>query len=152
MGARRKHIPEVDVVSLGVAAVDDGDEAVELDEGVLERGWPEEELPAAGGGIADAVGCDAGRRVDVTEALGLIDGDEVPGYASDVLAVARGQIVGGNNDALAAGVERVGAFDRLNGRPVDDGAGEPELLDKFRLPPLAERGEDDEEDAAAGRN
>jgi hypothetical protein len=102
-------------------------------------------------GVADAARDRAARLVDVAEAVGLVDDDEIPGDAGDLGGPCGGEMVRADDDP-PLGLERVGpalAAETVVKGGLEDEGGEGELVLEFLLPLLAEGGREDQQDAAA---
>jgi hypothetical protein len=114
----------------------------------LEGGGGEENFWGGEGGIADGGGDLAGFFVDVAEAVGFVDDDEVPGNVAELEGFGGGELVGANED-FAGLVKGVDEATLAEGWRFEDFGGEAEFIEEFLLPLLAEGGGKNEKDAAA---
>ena len=73
--------------------VNEGHEAVELHEGVLEGSGRKEKLLRGGKGGTESLGVLVFLLVDVAEAVGFIEDNEIPGNRFDLLGFTGGKLI-----------------------------------------------------------
>jgi len=131
--------------------VDERDEPVEFEQGILERRRGQQHLGTPLQRLFQGVGDDAGGFVDVPQAVGLVDDHQVPRDRDDIVRFVAGEVVGADDEAGLVGLEGIGVA-RLDGLVVgagfEDGGGQEELLGEFLMPLLAQVRRGDDEDAA----
>ena len=112
--------------------------------------WRGSEKDFVGGerGFADGGGDFGGLFIDVAEAVGLVDDDEVPVDVSEFEGFGGGELVGADEDfaGLVKGVEEAALAE---GGGFEDFGREAEFVGEFLLPLFAKSGGEDEENAAA---
>ena len=99
-------------------------------------------------GIAQGAGDDVGLLVDVAQAVGLVDDDEVPADAGDVVRLVPCELVGAEQDLVGVeGIGRPGGDGLVVGLGLQDAARQEELFLKLLVPLLAQVGRGDDQDA-----
>ena len=129
--------------------VDEGNEAVEFEEGVLERSGGEEELAGAVKSGAQGVGGLVVRFVNVAQAMGFIDDDEIPGTFDQVFLLVGGKLEGADDDfglGRLEGVTETGLEGLVELARLEDFGRKVEFLGKFDAPLLAQGGGHHEQD------
>lgn len=126
--------------------VDDADEAIELLQGVLEGRGRQQQLVAVGEGSLDGFADLVAGFVDVAEAVGLVDDDQVPLGLRQIRLFGAGELVGADDDPrMLERVQIARTNGLLEGLRFQDGGGKEELVGELLAPLLSEvRRTDDE--------
>ncbi len=96
------------------------------------RDGGEEEFAEGGDGLLDGVGDFVGGLIDVAEAVGFVDDDEVPAGLADVGLHFSGELIGANDDrVLMEGIEVAGSEGVVEGAGFQDRRGKEELVGEF---------------------
>ena len=142
LGSKRIDIAE-DVL------IDQGRETVELEERVLERGRGQQKLAAVSCGKANSLADLVARTVGVPQLVGLIDDDEIPSDAANVVAKAVGEGVGTDENRIWPQGIAAGLLGLAVGLRVEHSCRQIELLGKFKGPLLPNGGRGDHEEPPA---
>jgi hypothetical protein len=132
------------------ALVDEADQAVELQQRVLQGRGRQQYLGARGGQAAlQHIGDDVAGFVDVAQPVGLVIHHDVPGQPAQIVDLGLGELIGAD-DRLAAiegvGVALLSLLVVVLG--LQDDRFERELVRQLLMPLLAQVGEDNDQDAA----
>ncbi len=121
--------------------VDERDEAVEFEKGVLKRSRGEQDFGATFERTLQLVGDDVGGFVNISEAVGFVDNDEIPRCGSNVIGLVSREMVGANDKGRLGGLEwvLVSCFCRLIvGTCFEDCRRKEKFLCQLLMPLLAE--------------
>jgi hypothetical protein len=149
-------LPELSAEAVQIAKhalIDKADQAVQLQQGVLQRRGGQQDLVRQRQGIAQDAGRFVFRLIDVAQAVRFVDDYQVPRHGLNVLGFAGRELVGADEhgSAIACEVERI-CRTILDGLPVGLGFKEAgrdtELVCQFLMPLLAQIGRGDDQNAA----
>ena len=131
--------------------VNETDEAVEFQQGILQRGGRQEKLVPVLKRLLQNVGDDVVRLVNIPQPVGLINHDQIPLRALHIRCLIPGELVGAEQNGVRLGLERpeVALPDRgVVGPGFEDLARQEELFAKLLMPLLPQVGGSDDQNAA----
>ena len=133
-------------ISEGVI-VDDADQTIKLQEGILQRRSRQEQLRRVGDGGFDGVGDLVGIFIDVPQSVRLVNDHEIPLNLPDIGVLGPGKLIGTQDDFFLHKRVQVALLDFLIERlRLQDEGGQKELVQQFLIPLLAEIGRQDDQD------
>ena len=130
--------------------VDEADEAEQFEERVLKWGGREQQFVFLGERLLQNVGDDIGRLVNIPQAVGFVDDDEIPRGVGDIGCLVAGELVGTDDEGVVylERAEAAGTDGGVVGFGLKNGAREEEFFGNLLMPLLAEVGRRDDEDAS----